>query len=230
MIPLDELSSYSLIDFIPVDREVYLRMFERQNENVWPLQLFAAGLVIFVLVRIFQQKYRFVFTALALSMISVGVTFFLSLMRELSWVSTYFAIGFFIQAGLLLLGEMVMWSKWQKYPAQCNSAKVNLGLSISVFALLFFPVILFFVHGSLSAIEFIAITPDVTMIFFLGVLYLMPSSSRLLMLIPIAWSIVSGSIWLALEWYLGMVTWLVAGVCLLFGLWRWGSRRLSLFR
>ena len=67
----DLLLSYSPVDFIPIEPEVYRRLFERINTVLWPLPLgaFLLGLIIAISARMSRSS-----SSLALSVARVGVS------------------------------------------------------------------------------------------------------------------------------------------------------------
>ena len=111
---LGELDTYSLIDFFPFSKEVYLRLFGLQNEAWWPAQfifLFLALLVFAIAVapaswvkKIPARWRSAVFGAfLAVSFTLVAVTFFLGRYADLNWAAPYFGWVFIAQAVLFAL-------------------------------------------------------------------------------------------------------------------------------
>lgn len=215
MIALDELSTYSLVDFIPVEKEVYFRLFERQHEMLWPFQVIAVCLMFFIAFRIYREKYRFIFASLAFALTVVALTFHLKLVSELSWVGDYFAGLFILQACAMVVMELIYWRKWESVLSQINPVQFNFGLSLSIFAAVLYPLVIYWCHQSVVGTELFAVTPDATMLFVLGVLYSLPGKHKLLCVLPLLWCLISGAIWYSLEWFPGLVTWVLVGLSLL---------------
>ncbi|VUD68949.1 hypothetical protein TDB9533_04310 [Thalassocella blandensis] len=216
---VSDLSTYAVEDFIPIDREVFFRLFERQNEFAWPFHLLALGGMVFVFVQVYRQQFRFIPALLAVALVVVGYSFHLRLFSELSWTANYFAAIYFFLAGLLLLTEALCWNKWPGKVDSISPLRCNFGMGLSLFGGVFYPLTVAFVRDSIAGSEFFSITPDATMLFVMGVLFMLPVIHRGLFVLPFLWCVISGIIWYGLDWYPGLVLWLLAGVSCAFGLW-----------
>ncbi len=216
MLDFSELSSYSLIDFIPMEKDVYFRLFERLHEAMLPYQLIPLILSLFIVFRIWQRKNRFVLTFLGLVVTWVGFIFFFKYLQEVSWVAPYFGWMFIAQGVLMVLTDIVFLK--HRVNVQHQEKFSTVGVSLVLFSLIVFPVVVGVGERSWQGTEVYGATPDVTMLFTLSILLLYYRVPIILMLIPVAWCLVSGAIWFALEWYVGVVVAVLGMFCLLVGL------------
>lgn len=203
MLALDELSTYSIVDFIPVDKEVLFRVFERQNESFWPYHGLAVALAVFILVRIWLQRFRFVLGSVGLAFIFVGVTFHLKLLHELVLASWYLGWAFVAQGLVMITYDCLHWQRWPHRPAL--NLYATAGISLMLFSFIFYPLLVGYGVRDWEGSDFFALTPDATAMFALGVMLVMPRSMFVLAIIPTAWCLLSGAVWYGVEWFPGLL-------------------------
>ena len=99
---MGELDTYSLIDFMPMESEIYFRLFVRVNETVWPVQWLTliAGAAAIWLAWLGRGRYAGVIFGICWAW--VGLIFHIRLFAELNWAASYLGWAF-IGYGLLLL-------------------------------------------------------------------------------------------------------------------------------
>ena len=212
---MEALGSYSLIDFMPMGREVYFRLFVRQNEAVWPSQLLTFALGIAALWLAWSGRGRYLGAVLGVCWGWVGATFHLGLFTELNWAALYIGWAFVAQ-GLLLLGLGLRgWLDAEQSPSCAGQA----GFGLGIFALAIYPFIVAFGSRSWRGAELFGTAPDPTALLTLGLL-LTPGRVRWpLTAIPLLWCGFSGATWFAMGWTQGLIVpaaallFLVAAVC-----------------
>ena len=102
---MSEWWTYSLSSFLLFSARTYYRLFELYNADVWPLQIvtLAAGLAILVLiVRGTAWSGRIVAAILAALWLFVAWAYLLERYDPINFAARYFAIGFALQAALLM--------------------------------------------------------------------------------------------------------------------------------
>ena len=204
---MEEFTTYSLIDFFPFSADVYLRLFERLNEELWPVPLVALAVGLAAALWAWRRPgdVRPVAVALAVAWVGTGWAFFLERYGELSWVGTYLAQVAFVQAALVLvLGR--------RLDVEAPRGKVaRLGLGLVVWALVVHPLLGPLAFGRpWAGAEVVGLAPDPTTVATLGGALLAREPLALVVLpIPLLWCAASG----LTGWALGMPTGLVtAGV------------------
>lgn len=218
------LFSYSIIDFIPVEAEIYIRLFERANAMLWPLPLISTLAVIFLACLPFLKKNHYFIYFCSLTIVSaswllVGFVFFLQLLSELTWVGHYLGIIFMLQGVLLLLNSCLMFRKSalscvQIY-SQLQSQKSQfiwaaaLVLFISSYAM-----VPWLSQRSWQSIELFAIAPDPTCLATIAVILATRALPRWLLIIPLLWCLVSACLAYAMGLYSGFI--LLCAVIVLF--------------
>jgi hypothetical protein len=200
---LDFISSYSLVDLIPMETAVYLRLFERANENLWPLPLLTvlSGIALTLVVtfkrHINATPWRWVtWGVLGAAWLLVGYQFHWRLLAELNWTGDYFGLLFIAQGFLLLL--LLFLGK--PTPAANNRLfEKLLGVIMMVCAAVVYPLIPWITDRSWSSSELFAIAPDPTCLLTLGVLLATHSARWWLLIIPLLWCPISGAMAYAMD-------------------------------
>ena len=185
--------SYSLVDFLPFARETWLRLFALYNADIYPLQFLFTALGLAIVWQLSTaDRQRIAVLALVIVWSWVGWQFHWERYASLNWAATYFAIGFFLQAGLLLcFGVLTRWLRFR-----LNS----LGIAVAAFAILIQPLLGLLFGRQLSELESFGATPDPTVVATLGLLLFTRGCLRwMLLVVPLCWCMVSGATALAME-------------------------------
>jgi hypothetical protein len=183
--------TYRLQDFLLFSPRVYWRMFELQNDMLWPLHLvtIAAGLVIVLaLLRRPKQSGEWIGLLLAASWVFVGWSFLWNRYAAINWAIIYVAPAFALQAALLLIAAIVR-----------NGLTVDrrdvfgwTGLLLATTGLVFYPLLPPLAGRPWRSAEVFGIAPDPTVIVTLGLL--LAARGRLLpmlLAIPLLWCLLS---------------------------------------
>jgi hypothetical protein len=190
---MSEWWTYSLSDFLLFSPHTYYRLFELYNAAIWPVQILALalGLAILVLLRAGGAwRDRAVAAILAAAWLWVAWAYLLARYDAINWAARYFAIGFAIEA-LLLIGAGLILGRLRFRPGA--DATSRLGLVIFLFALLLQPLIGPLVGRPWTQAEIFGIAPDPTAIGTLGLLVTATGwVSRLLLVIPLIWCLIAG--------------------------------------
>lgn len=192
---LSFLNTYSLIDFIPIEPSVYLRLFERINAALWPLPLLTITvgiLAMTVMIRCQQEKiwHKLSWGILAVSWWLVGYQFHFNLLSELNWVGNYF-FAFFVVQGLLLL--FVDFFAESKGNSKESFFEKKLGIVMMAFGIVLYPLISGLTDRSWQSAEIFGIAPDPTCLATLGALLVTCRCRWWLLIIPITWCLISGA-------------------------------------
>ncbi|GAA3964942.1 DUF6064 family protein [Allohahella marinimesophila] len=206
MMPND-ISTYSLQDFMPMESEVYFRLFVRQNEAVWPWQGVALLLGLVACYLIWQRHHVWQARAAGLIVGSawawVGYSFHMQLHGELNWAATYMGWAFIVQGAL-----MAAWGLRARAVNDCASTRARawLGLALIVYGFIVYPLLGPLSGRSWAGIELFGTAPDPTAIVTLGLLLLTPRLPWLFAVIPALWCLYSGATWWAMDWQAGVAT------------------------
>jgi hypothetical protein len=186
--------TYAPSDFLLFSARTYYRLFELYNQAIWPAQIaaLALGLAILGLLRSGGTwQSRVIAMILAACWLWVAWAYLLERYDTINWVATYFAIGFVIEALLLIWtgltrGRLV----FRPDDSWANRA----GLCIFLFALVAQPLIGPLVGRSWTQVEIFGIAPDPTVIATLGILLTADKRPPWgLMIVPLIWCALSGA-------------------------------------
>jgi xanthine/uracil permease len=220
---IDDPGSYAIGDFIPFTAEVYLRLFERQNEALWPAHLLAMPMGVAALALAWRGWGRGLALVLAIVWAWVAVMFHLRLYTELTWAAQYFGGAFLVQA-VLLFGCGVFGSQNLNREArdQRRGGPVVTGLALAVIGLAMFPLLAPVTGRNWSGAEWFAIAPDPTVLATLGLLLVAARPVWLLVLLPVPllWCALSGAVLWELEQPLAWVMPAAAGVAVAGAVWK----------
>jgi hypothetical protein len=204
---MSEWWTYSLSDFLLFSSQTYYRLFELYNKDIWPLQLPALALGAAVPVLMFRNpswQGRAISAILAAAWLWVAWAYHLQRYANINWAATYFAIGFAIEA-LLLVWAGIIRGRLAFRPL--TPMLTSAGLGIFLFALILQPLISPLLGRKWAEAELFGIAPDPTVIATLGILLLAVNRSFwALLIIPILWCAISG----AILWTMGSVNAFVA--------------------
>jgi hypothetical protein len=224
---MSEWWTYSLSDFLLFSPRTYYRLFELYNAQVWPAQVVATafGLAILALWRLGQA--RAILAILAALWLWVAWAYLLTRYDTINWAARYFAVGFAIQALLLIATGLIRDRLVLRPPADAFG---RAGPAMFVFALMVQPLIGPSLGRPWGQVEMFGMAPDPTIVATLGVLVAASRPHWELMVIPLLWCAISA----ATLWTMQAPDWIAmpaAGVMAL-GLtgWKTVSRRHSLDR
>jgi len=185
---MSEWWTYSLSSFLLFSARTYYRLFELTNADVWPLQIvtLAAGLAILVLiVRRTASGSRVVAAILAALWLFVAWAYMLQRYDPINFAARYYAIGFALQAALLV------WAGVIRDRLRFDSAKW-IGIALIIYALVLHPLIAPLSGRPWTQAEIFGLAPDPTVIATLGVLVAAARPNWLLLILPLLWCIISG--------------------------------------
>ncbi|MDX1692537.1 MAG: DUF6064 family protein [Ketobacteraceae bacterium] len=210
---LADLQTYSLADFLPFSREVYLRLLERIHEAIFPWQAAALMAGMLVILCCWHQKQRPALILLAGAWMSVGIIFHIGFFSELVWAAREFAYAFFVQAGLLLILAI-------RTPATGTAGGLSFftGWLLLVFSVVAFPLLSLLQTQRLLQSELFSVMPDPTVIATAGVFCIFRHKNPLLFFIPLLWGLVSSALAKALGHFSGFSVVLALALILMAGL------------
>jgi len=185
---MSEWWTYSLTSFLLFAPRTYYRLFELTNADVWPLQIvtLAAGFAILVLIVRGDASGRRVAAALLAALwLIVAWAFLLQRYDPINFAARYYAVGFALQAGLLL------WTGVIRDRLRFNSARW-IGIAFIIYGLVLHPLIAPLSGRPWTQAEIFGLAPDPTVIATLGVLVAAARPSWPLLILPLLWCIISG--------------------------------------
>jgi hypothetical protein len=186
--------SYTPSDFLLFSARTYYRLFELYNRTVWPMQIPALILGIAILWRLHRGGARqgLVVTAiLSAGWLWIAWAYFLNQYDTINWMARYFAIGFMIEA-LLLIWMGLARGRLSFHPYRHWIGLAGIGFLL--FALVVHPLVGPLAGRDWTQAEIFGIAPDPTALATLGILLTM--EKRLpwgLMIIPLIWCALSGA-------------------------------------
>lgn len=204
--------SYTLSDFLLFSARTYYRLFELYNRAIWPGQILAlmVGLALLWLLHRGSARQGSIVTAiLSAGWLWIAWAYLLERYNTINWAARYFAIGFAIEALLLIwTGSIRSGISFQPYRDWISRA----GLMLFLFALLMQPLVGPLVGRDWRQAEIFGIAPDPTVLATLGILLTMDKRLPwVLMTIPLIWCALSG----ATLWTMGSPdAWLMPAVAL----------------
>lgn len=184
--------TYRPEDFLLFSERVYWRLFELQNEALWPAQILAlaAGVTVLALVvRPHPWSGSVVAFVLAVAWGIAAWTFLWQRYTPINWAIIYVIPLFAAQA--LLLAWAGMRGKLQ--PAPPGEARAIVGIALLGYALVLHPLAAIAAGRSWQGAEIFALAPDPTAIATLGVLATARGGwpVRVLFAVPVAWCALS---------------------------------------
>lgn len=188
---MNELTSYSLSDFILFSDKVYYRQFELYNQAIWPLHLVAIAFTFLIIYALWKKPAwagRIIAVLLTVSWLWVAWAFLYQRFYQIHVVADWYAIGFVLQAGLLSWYGVI---KKQLRFIEGSQSRINIGLVLLFIALVFYPFIAYMTGRSGLGFEMFSLTPDPTVLATIAIL-LLSKADRVLYVIPVLWLIISG--------------------------------------
>ena len=190
---MSEWLTYSLSELLLFSPRTYYRLFALYNVAIWPAQIVAAvlGLATLALMRTGGEwRGRGVAAILAACWLWVAWAYLLTRYDSINWAAKYFAVGFAIEALLLIWTGLIRNRLLLHRPAD---AAGGAGLGLFLFALLVQPLIGPLVGREWVQVEIFGIAPDPTAVATLGVLLTAQRPAWHLFLIPLIWCAISGA-------------------------------------
>lgn len=191
---MSEWWTYTLSDFLMFSAHTYYRLFELYNREIWPAQIVAVGLGIVALLclqRAGARQGRVVAAILAACWLWVAWAFQMERYATIHWAARHFALGFAIEALLLIWIGVI---RGQLLFGQSAKAIRLAGFYLFLFALAVQPLIGPAIGRPWLQAEIFGIAPDPTVVATLAIL--LPVSGRMrwrLLWIPIIWCVISGA-------------------------------------
>jgi hypothetical protein len=190
---MSEWWTYSLSDFLLFSPRTYYRLFELYNLAIWPAQIAAVGLGLLILTLLRSGAAwhgRVVAGILAACWFWVAWAYLVVRYDTINWAARYFAIGFAIEA-LLLVWIGLIRDRLVLRPRADVISKAGLG--ICLFGLFIHPLIGPLVGRPFVQLELFGVAPDPTAVVTLGVLFTADRIVWLLLPIPLLWCGISGA-------------------------------------
>lgn len=222
---MSEWWTYELSDFLLFSPRTYYRLFELYNLAIWPMQILAVALGVAILVMWWRGGVwagRVVVAILAACWPWVAWAYLLSRYDTINWAARYFAVGFAIEALLLVLTGLVR-NRLGLRPAADTAGRAGLG--IFLFALVLQPLIGPLLGRPWGQIEIFGIAPDPTTVATLGVLLAANRIHWELFVIPLTWCAVSGATLWTMQSPDALIMPVVAAMVLVLAGWKALSRK-----
>lgn len=221
---MEDWLSYAPSDFLLFSARTYYRLFELYNRAIWPTQILSLLLGLVILWRLHHgsPKQGLVVTGiLAVGWLWTAWAYLLEQYDTINWAARYFAVGFAIEA-VLLIWTGVVRNRLAFRPYRDWTSRTGMGLFL--FALVVQPLTGPLVGRDWKQAEIFGVVPDPTVLASLGILLTVDERPPWwLMIIPLLWCGLSG----ATLWTMGSPDALVMPVAALFVLGLAVSRVLS---
>ena len=192
---MSEWWTYSLSSFLLFSPRTYYRLFELYNVAIWPLQIVAFGLgltILLVWLRGGAWAGRVAAAILAACWLWVAWAYLFVRYDTINWAARYFAVGFVVEALLLIWAGLVR----DRFRLSTADAIGKAGIALFVFALVVQPLIGPLTGRPWVQAELFGIAPDPTVVATIGILV---AARRLLwmpLIIPLLWcAISSATLW-----------------------------------
>lgn len=193
---MPEWWSYRLSDFLLFSARTYYRLFERYNADIWPAQILAllAGLALLACVlRANAWNGRAAAALLCACWLWVAWAFHLERYAAINWAARYFAAAFMLEALLLLWIGVVRGRLRFTQAGNATGMLRRAGLCLLLFALFLQPLLGPLLGRPWIQVELFGLAPDPTVAVTLGVLLASNRAARVLLPVPVLWSLVSGA-------------------------------------
>lgn len=195
---MGDLSTYSLADFFPFTPEVYFRIFERQNEAVWPAQIVAVLLGAALIWLVWRGRSKLAGVGLGAAWIFVGYTFHLELYAEYVWAAEYAGWAFIAQGALLFIIGLL--GGFGGDGARSESDLLDrLGFAVALFGLALYPLLIPLGGRAWAGVELFGVAPDPTVIVTAGLLVWARPASAVVWIVPLLWAIVAAATAIQME-------------------------------
>lgn len=191
--------TYTLSDFLPFSRPTYLRLFEIYNARFWPAVVLGLALglwMLWSLRRPTATRVRLSSALLGACWLWIAWAFLSKSYAPLIWAANYAAVAFAVQGSLLLAAGI---ARLRRGSPEGSAPTPRFAYGMLVLAVLLMPILGFLLHRPWTGLELFGTAPDPTVLATLGLLALIaPHRRHLLMIVPAAWSLISGLTLLAL--------------------------------
>lgn len=184
---------YTPADFLLFSARTYYRLFELYNRAIWPAQVLALLLGLVILWRLHRGSTRqgLVTVILAAGWLWTAWAYLVENYDTINWAARYFAIGFVIEAVLLIwagvIRDRLLFQPYKDWISRT-------GVGLFVFALVVQPSIGPLVGRDWKQIEIFGVAPDPTVLATLGILLTVDKRPPWgLMIIPLLWCGLSGT-------------------------------------
>ncbi|HUF57184.1 MAG TPA: DUF6064 family protein [Thermohalobaculum sp.] len=212
---------YRLRDFLLFAPRTYWRLFELENQALWPLHVPVLAAALAVLVLLFRPRpwsSRAIAALLAAGWAWVGLGFVGTRYAAINWAAAHAVPGFVLQAlALLLVGTLA----GRLHLAAGRSVTAATGLALYAYAVALHPLTALLSGRPLAGAEVVGIAPDPTAIATLGLLTLAAPAwgARLLLVVPLLWCAASGLTLLTMQAWEGWIPLAAAAVALSAQVW-----------
>jgi len=190
---MSEWWTYSLSDFLLFSAHTYYRLFELYNLAVWPWQIVALALGVGVLalsLRGGSWRGRAIAAILAICWLWVAWAYLLVRYDTINWAAGYFAIGFMIEAALLVWSGLIRDGVRLR---RGRDAATMTGFGMFGVALFVWPAIGLLFGRPMVQAEIFGIAPDPTVVATLGVVLAAERTRWELLIVPFIWCVISGA-------------------------------------
>jgi hypothetical protein len=191
---MEDWLSYTPSDFLLFSARTYYRLFELYNRAIWPAQILALLLGFVILWRLHRASLRqgsVVMGILAVGWLWTAWAYLVEHYDTINWAARYFAIGFVIEA-VLLIWTGVVRNRLSFKPYRDWTSLTGMGLFL--FALAVQPLIGPLVGRDWTQTEIFGVAPDPTVLATLGILLIRDKRPPWgLMIIPLLWCGLSGA-------------------------------------
>ena len=196
---MTELLQFSLLDMTPYDRQSWFYLLGDYNQAFWWAYPVSLLLTLPLLRLLFlpaikfspYQSARLVLALLGASWLWCGAVFHMQYFADLNWAAPWFAWGFVLQAGLLLLAAVFMKSaSWISF----TSSRGRLAMFLLAMGLVVYPLSGLLEGRSFVQLEWFPLLPaPVTLVSFALIILLKSRWRHGLVVIPVLWSVVSAA-------------------------------------
>lgn len=190
---MSEWWTYRPSDFLLFAPRTYYRLFELYNADIWPLQVVTllAGVMILLLMRSRAAwRGRVIAATLAVCWLWIAWAFHWQRYAAINWAAGHFAVGFAIEAMLLIwMGVVRDRLRFDSKP----SVIARIGVAIFVFALVIQPLLGLLFEREWRQVEIFGVAPDPTAVATLALLLAANRSHPTSLPIPLLWCLLSGT-------------------------------------
>lgn len=190
---MSEWWSYRPQDFLLFSPRAYWRLFELQNEALWPLHLPMLAVAAAILVLVLRRSSSYASAIpplLAAIWLFVGWSFLWSRYAAINWAIDYVAPLFLLEAALLLIAG----TAWGGLAFDRGGVPRGIGLLLAFLGVVAYPLLPAVFGRAWPEAEIFGLAPDPTAIATLG--FLLAARGRLLGLlfpIPLLWLLFSAA-------------------------------------
>jgi hypothetical protein len=167
---MSEWWTYRLADFLMFSPEIYWRLVERYNRDLWPLQLLAlaaACAILWLAIAPRPGADRITASLLAAAWLWTGWGFLWRRYASINWAAEYLALAFGLQAVLLLAAAAL---DAGRATARADSVARGVGLALAACGVLLYPLVGLLFGRPIAQAEVAGLMPDPTALTTLGLL------------------------------------------------------------